>query len=134
MAPEYGITDEQRYRLNHKCTPFGTVLTGIGTVITGTSGKIIKIHQYSISMEGTLCYNFDDTKPGGGTVNLGGYLNGGVVASPNPSFLVTPYVPYPDYLFQTTTAGSALCLGTWGTTAMAGTVRIQGLYTVTDSS
>ena len=129
-----GITDLERYRYAYKTTPFGTVMTAIGTVIAGASGKIIKVHQYTMSMEGTVAYNFCNAKPGGGTVNHGGYLNGGVVASANPAFLVTPYVPYPDYICATTQAGSALCLGTWGTTGMDGTLRIQGLYTVTDSS
>ncbi len=126
-----GITDAQRYAYAYKGTPFGTVLTGTGTVITGTSGKIIKIHQYTVSMEGTVAYNFCNAKPGGGTVDHGAFLADNIATSAN---LVKPYVPYPSYLCATTQAGSSLCLGTWGTTAMAGTVRIQGLYTATDSS
>jgi hypothetical protein len=131
MVDPYGVTDEQRYNFFHRCTPFGTVLTGVGTVISGTSGKVIKLHQYTMSMEGTLAYNFCVAKPGGGTINHGAFLADNIATSAN---LTTPFVPYPNYICATTAAGSALCLGTWGTTAMAGTVRIQGLYSATDSS
>lgn len=133
VSPDYGVTDDQRYALAHRCTPFGTILTAVGTVITGVTGKIIKVHQYSISVEGTLNYNFCDAKPGGGTICHGGYASN-IISNQPDFFTSTPYVPYPDYIFQTSNAGSAVCLGTWGTTAMAGTVRIQGLYTSTDTS
>jgi hypothetical protein len=113
----------------------GTFMTAVGTLIPGVAGKVIKVHQYTISAQGTICYNLMDRIPlaGGGTVDYGGYLNGGVIASPS-STTVKPFVPYPAYLCKTITAGSALCLGTYVTAGALGTVYFQALYTASDSS
>jgi hypothetical protein len=113
----------------------GTYLAGVGTLLSpsGPAG-IIKIHQYSISSQGTIAYMLNDSKPNGTMSDYGGYLNGGIVTSPNPSFVVKPFVPYPGYLCKTVNQGSALCLGTYVTAGALGTVYFQCVYTDSDTS
>lgn len=107
----------------------GTILEAAGTLLTpAVATNIIRIHQYSISANGTIVYSLNNAAPTGGTLDFGGYLNSGVVASPNPMFVNKPFVPYPGYLCKTSTVGSALCLGTYGIAPVLGTVHFQCVY------
>jgi hypothetical protein len=125
---------ETQYQSKHPYKTTGTYMTGAGTLIAGITNKLLKIHQYSISAQGTIAYSLNDAKPTGGTVDWGGYLNGGVVASPNPTFVNKPFIPYPGYLCVTLQLGSALCLGTYVTAPVLGTVYFQAIYTDSDAA
>lgn len=124
---------EIKFVQQHRYTPFGTVLTAVGTVIAGVSGKVIKVHQYSVSVQGSLVYSLNNAKPTGGTVDFGAFVAAAVTGSGCPN-IVKPFVPYPNYLCATTQQGSALCLGTYVTAPTLGTIYVQGLYTATDTS
>jgi hypothetical protein len=107
----------------------GTFLTAAGTLLqpSGTA-NIIKVHQYTISAQGSLVYSFNDTKPTGGTIDFGGIVSSNVSGAYAPT-IVKPFIPYPGYLCKTTTVGSALCLGTYVTAPTLGTVYFQAVYT-----
>ena len=125
---------ELQYQSKHPYKTAGTVMTAAGTLIFGVANKVIKVHQYSISAQGTIAYSLNDSAPTRGTVDFGGYLNGGVVASANSTFVSKPFIPYPGYLCKTLLPGSALCLGTYVTAPILGTVYFQAVYTDADAS
>jgi hypothetical protein len=102
----------------------GTFVTVAGTLVQ-TASKIIKVHHYRAQTDGTWAFKFADTIPTGGTLDCGWIFN-------QREGVVTPFVPYPGYLFKSTTAGSALCLGTWA--ACSGTLRLSLISTDDDTS
>jgi len=136
MSNPFGVlrisTPETQYAAQYPYKTWGTYMTGIGTLIPGVTGKLIKLHQYSLSVAGTIAFSLNNAKPLGGTVDYGGFLTGGVIASPS-SLFNKPFVPYPGYLCATTQVGSALCLGTY-TVPTLGTVFFQAIYTDYDAT
>ena len=123
---------ELQYQSKHPYKTAGTFLTGVGSLIFGVTGKLLTIHQYSISVQGTLAYSLNDAKPTGGTVDFGGNMSSGIQGY--DMSIVKPFIPYPGYLCKTLQAGSALCLGTYVTAPTLGTVYFQAVYTDADAS
>jgi len=123
---------EAQYQSKHPYKTEGTFLTGVGSLIFGVTNKIIKVHQYSISVQGTLAYSLNNAKPTGGTVDFGGNISSGVQGY--LTSIVKPFIPYPGYLCKTSTLGSALCLGTYVSAPTLGTVYFQAVYTDADAS
>ncbi len=109
----------------HVYDTLGTIMTAAGTLVQ-TASKIIKVHQFSVLTDGSLGWSFNDTKPTGGTVHTGGYFT-------QREGIVEPFIPYPAYHFKTSTAGSALCLGTYAT-GISGTAYINLVYTDDDAT
>ncbi len=110
----------------HVYDSLGTLLTDQGTLVQ-TASKIIKVHYYHAQADGTFAFHFADTKPNGGTLSCGWNFN-------QREGAVTSFVPYPAYLFKTTTAGSALVLGTWPSVPCNGTLRLTMIYTDDDTA
>ena len=124
---------EVQYAARHPYKCAGTFMTAAGTLIPGVAGKILKVHQYNISVLGSIAYSLNDAKPTGGTVDWGGYISSGLITNPandNPR----PFVQYPACLCKTTNLGSALCLGTYVTAPVLGTVYFQAVYTDSDAA
>jgi len=126
-------TPELQYEAEHRTKVAGTILTAAGTLVYGVTGKVLKIHQYTLSVLGTAMYSFNDAKPTGGTVHFGAYISSGLLTSPK-TVAKSPYVPYPAYLMATSTKGSALCLGTYAIPPVLGTVLFNCVYTDADVS
>ncbi len=104
----------------------GTLCTGQGSIVQ-TASKIIKVHHYKAQADGTFAFHFAATKPNGGTLDPGWYFL-------QREGVVSPFIPYPGYLFKTTTAGSALCIGTWPSIPCNGTLRLTMIYTDDDTA
>jgi hypothetical protein len=103
----------------------GTIMTAVGTLVQ-TASKVIKVHQFSVATDGTLAWSFNDIKPNGGTLLNGMYHT-------QREGMVQPFIQYPGYHFKTTTAGSALCLGTYAP-GISGTAYIHIVYSDDDTS
>ena len=108
----------------HDYHALGTYYTDIGTIVQ-TATKLIKVHHYRASTDGTWAFSFVDNMNGGGTVDFGWLIN-------QREGMITPFVPYPGYLLKTTTAGSALFLGSWPSVPCNGTLRLSLIYTDDD--
>jgi hypothetical protein len=109
----------------HAYDTVGTLMTTAGSLVQ-TASKIIKVHHYRAQTDGTASFTFNDTTPLGGTLDYGWTFN-------QREGIVTPFVPYPAYLFKTSTVGSALCIGTLPS-GVSGTLRISVIYTDDDAA
>ena len=118
---------ESRWQTQRTYDTIGTFLTASGTVLAGVATKVIKVHQYTVSSDGTVAMGFQD-----------GGLSRGTIG---PTFsvrntgdaIVSPFIAYPQYVFKTA-AGSAVFLGTVIPTTMAGTAFVTLIYTDQDAS
>jgi hypothetical protein len=110
----------------HAYHSISTVSTTIGS-IAQTASKVIYVHYYHLATDGTWGVAWVDNKNGGGTVDYGWLIN-------QREGVSTTFAPYPGYLFKTSTAGSALFLGTWPAYPCNGTLRALVVYTDDDAS
>ncbi len=118
---------EIRFQTKQTYDTVGTFLTDSGTVIAGVATKAIKVHQYTLSADGTAAMAFQDGGLSRGTVGpaFSVRTQGGPI--------VSPFIPYPNYHFKSA-AGSALFLGTVIPTTMVGTAFVTVIYTDSDAA
>lgn len=118
---------DSRWQTQRTYDTIGTFLTASGTVLAGVATKVIKVHYYTITSDGTCNMGFQDGGLSRGTVGptFGLRYQGGALNS--------VFIPYPNYHFKTA-VGSAVFLGTIIPTAMAGTAFVTLIYTDQDAS